>query len=116
MESSTAMASPAPIYLDNHATTRVDPRVLEAMLPYFTEKFGNASSKSHRFGWEAEEAVEKARAQVALLVGVDPKEVLFTSGATESDNLALKGVFRANRGKGNHLVVSAIEHGAVLDA
>src|SRR5690606_690292 len=109
-----------PIYLDHHATTPVDPRVLEAMLPYFTEHFGNAASRSHAFGWKADEAVEKARGQVASLIGAKAKEIVFTSGATESDNLALKGVaLRAleERGKGRvHVLTSAIEHKAVLDS
>jgi cysteine desulfurase len=104
-----------PIYLDNHATTRTDPRVVEAMLPFFTEIYGNAASISHRFGWDAGEAVERARQQVADAIGADPKGIVFTSGATESDNLAIKGVALAMKRKGNHLVTSAVEHRAVLD-
>ena len=105
-----------PIYMDYHATTPVDPRVLEAMLPYFCEKFGNAASKSHSFGWAAEEAVEEAREQVAGLIGASAREIVWTSGATESDNLAVKGVAQFHRAKGKHLVTCATEHKAVLDS
>ena len=105
-----------PIYLDYHATTPVDPRVLEAMLPYFSEQFGNASSKSHAFGWRAEEAVEAAREQVAKLIGASPKEIVWTSGATESDNLAIKGAAQFYAEKGKHLVTVKTEHKAVLDS
>jgi cysteine desulfurase len=105
-----------PVYLDHHATTPCDPRVVEAMLPYFTTTFGNAASRNHAFGWQAEEAVERARGEVAALVGATPAEIVWTSGATESDNLMLKGAARHYRDKGDHVVTMATEHKAVLDA
>src|ERR1700740_2459291 len=109
------MAVKLPIYMDNHATTPLDPRVLQAMLPYFTEKFGNAASRNHSFGWSAEEAVENARQQVASLINATAKEIIWTSGATESANLMIKGVAEMYRETGNAVITEAIEHKAVLD-
>src|SRR5437016_14596728 len=104
-----------PIYMDNHATTPVDPRVVDAMLPYFTEKFGNAASRNHSFGWAGEEAVETARRHIASLINATPKELMFSSAATEADNLMIKGIAEMFREKGKHIITHSIDTKAVLD-